>query len=203
MVNREEIINRVLGVIDELGGCGDVNVADNFPIASLLDEAGREVLLVAPVGVIDRVKSFKMSAHVARVDGTGEVELPNDFVRLVSFRMRGWHKAVYETIATTSRKYGRQFHRATRGGVAQPVVALCGNKLQYFSVLMDTAHIVEEANYVDYVQVDEDYPQSLIDVLVWLTAAKTLKVMSEGDVSKMAMEEYGRLITNLFERYGK
>lgn len=203
MANRTEIIDRVLGVIDELGGCDDTNIANNFPIASTLDQAGRELLMVAPVGVINRVKSFKDAAHIAKVDGTGEVELPDDFVRMVCFRMRGWHKGVYETIATTSRKYARQFHRTTRGGVAQPVVALCGNKIQYFSVLLDSAHIIESADYVDFTEVDEDYPSKLLDPLVWLTAAKALKVMSEYEASKMAMEEYERMINNLLVRYGK
>lgn len=203
MVNRTEVIKRVLSVIDELGGCSNENVANNYPIASTLDQAGRELLMIAPVGAINRVKSFKTSPHIAKVDGTGEIELPDDFVRMVSFRMHGWHKAVYETIATTSNKYARQFHRSTRGGVAQPVVALCGTKIQYFSVLLDSAHVVDEANYVDFSEVDEGYPSKLLDALVWLTAAKVLKIMSEYEASKMAMEEYERLVNNLFGRYGK
>ncbi|MEG0499495.1 MAG: hypothetical protein RR550_00055 [Rikenellaceae bacterium] len=203
MVDRTEIIRRVLGVIDELGGCGDTNVANDYPIASTLDQAGRELLMIAPVGAINRVKSFKTAPLTAKADGTGEVELPSDFVRMVSFRMYGWHKAVYETIATTSQKYARQFHRSTRGGVAQPVVALCGNKIQYFSVLLDSVHLMEEADYVDFMEVDATYPSKLLDALVWLTAAKTLKIMSEYEASKMAMEEYERLIGNLFGRYGK
>lgn len=202
-MNRTEIINKVLGVIDELGGCNGVNVANNFPVTTTLDQAGRELLLVAPVGVINRVRSFKSAVHVAKADGTGEVELPSDFVRMVSFRMNGWHKAVYETIATTSKKYARQFHRTTRGGVAQPVVALCGVKLQYFSVLLDSPHIIDEANYVDFIEVDETYPSKLTDPLIWLTAAKSLKIMSEYEASKMAMEEYERMLNNLFVRYGK
>lgn len=202
-MNRIEIINKVLAVIDELGGCNDVSIANNFPITTTLDQAGRELLLIAPVGVINRVKSFRGAPIVAKTDGTGEVELPSDFVRMVSFRMDGWHKSVYESVATTSKKYARQFHRATRGGVAQPVVALCGEKLQYFSVLRDTPHIINEANYVDFVEVDDNYPSKLTDPLVWLTAAKTLKVMSEYEASKMAMEEYERMLNNLLVRYGK
>ena len=200
---REEIIGRVLAVIDEFGSNVDINVALNYPIEAIIDQAGRELLMIAPVAVIDRVNSFKNATFVAKVDGTGEVELPSDFIRLVCFKMRGWHKGVYEAISTTSKKYARQFHRATRGGVANPIVALCGNKIQYFSVLVDSAHIIEVADYVDFKEVDGFYPEKLIDALVWLTASMSLKVMSEYEASKMAKEEYDRLIGNLFLRYGK
>lgn len=203
MENRKMIIDKVLTVIDELGGCDNVDFRGSFPVETTLDQAGREILLIAPVGAIDRCKSFKTFAHIVRVDGTGEVELPDDFVRMVSFRMRGWHRTVYETIATTSKKYARQFHRATRGGVAKPIVALCGGSVQYFSVTMDTAHVIEEANYVDYTKVDELYPAKLFDALVWLAAAKTLKVMSEYEASRTAMDEYERIINNLLVRYGR
>ncbi len=202
-MTRENIINEVLAIIDEVGGCGSVNIANNYPIDTLLEQAGREVLLIVPIGAIDRKKSFKSTLPTSREDGSGTVALPSDFVRLSSFRMRGWHKAVYETIATTSKKYAKQFHRATRGGVARPVVALLGDRVEYFSVLMDTTHIIEEAEYVHFTAVDDTYPERLTPLLTWLTAIMTLKVMGEYDAAKVANEEYERLLNSIYLNYGK
>lgn len=202
-MNRDEIIGKVLSVIDELGSNISMNMAVNYPISMLLDQAGREVLMVAPIAAINRKKSFRDSHTTAKEDGTGEVTLPNDFVRLISFKMRWWHRSVNEAISTTSSKYARQFHRATRGGMASPVVVICSDKIQYFSVPLDSEHLIEIADYIDFIEVDEKYPSKLLDALVWLTASMSLKVMSEYDASKMAMDEYERFIKNLYLNYGK
>ncbi len=202
-MTREEIIKEILNVIDEVGACDGVNIANNYPINTLLDQAGREVLLIAPIGAIERSKSFKSAELLSRDDGSGTVTLPNDFVRLFRFRMRGWHKSVTETIATTSKKYAKQFHRATRGGVARPIVALLGDKIEYFSVLMDTTPVIEEAEYVYFTSVDEEFPSKLRNALIWLTAVMTLKVMGEYDAAKIATEEYERLLNSIYLNYGK
>lgn len=203
MLSRDEIIRKVLSVIDELGNSVSIDATLNYPIANLLDQAGRDLLMVVPVGAINTKTTFNSASHKANADGTGEMVLPDDFVRLLCFKMRGWHRGVYHAISTNSNRYAKQFHRATRGGVAAPVVAISANRLEYFSVLLDAEHFVEVAEYVGFSEVDSTYPHKLVDVLIWLTAAMSLKVMSEYDASKLAMEEYERLLNNLYVNYGK
>ncbi len=201
-MTREEIINKILEVIDEMG-CSEQSVVNNYPIDTLLDQAGREVLLIAPIAAIDRYKSFKSEILSSRQDGTGTITIPADFVRLNKLRMRGWHKPVFETIATTSKKYAKQFHRATRGGVARPIVALWSDRVEYFSVLMDTTHIIDEADYVFFTAVEDDYPPKLVNALIWLTANSLFKVMGEYEMAKNAYEEYERILNSLYLNYGK
>lgn len=203
MLSRDEIIEKVLSVIDELGSSVSIDNTLNYPIANLLDQAGRDLLMIVPVGAINTKMTFNSAEHQANADGTGEVKLPDDFVRLICFKMKGWHRGVYHAISTNSNSYEKQFHRATRGGVASPIVAISANRLEYFSVTLDTEHFIEKADYIGFSEVDLSYPNKLIDVLIWLTAAMSLKVMSEYDASKFAMEEYERLLNNLYVNYGK
>ncbi len=202
-MTRDEIIERVLALIDESGGIYGGGVAANYPISTLLDEAAREVLMIAPLAAIDMIKNFKSTPPEPREDGSGTVVLPSDFIRIARFRMRGWHKSVIEAISTTSNKYSKQFHRATRGGVARPVVAIHGDKIEYFSVLMDTTHTIEEADYIGFSSVDENFPERLIPALCWLTANMTLKIMGELEAASEATKEYERTINSLYLNYGK
>lgn len=201
-MTRDEIKNKVLSVIDEVGGVDSTNIINEYPIDILLDQAGRELIMIAPVATLENTLDLDPELVIGNEDGAGVVILPDDFTRLVSLKMKGWCRAVHNTIAATSNKYAEQFHRTTRGGIANPVVALLSDRLEYFSLELGMEHELEEGKYISYSEVDEFYPQKLLNTLVWLTASMCLKTMSEYDAAKVTIEEYDRMLNNLFLSYG-
>ncbi len=88
-------------------------------------------------------------------DGTGYVRLPDDFMRLVIFKMTKWKRPVVEAISDTDPRYFPQKSRFSgiRGGVDKPVCALTtGNAskiLEFYSLAPgEEDNSVEKARYL-------------------------------------------------------
>lgn len=73
-------------------------------------------------------------------DGTGYVALPDDFMRLVIFKMNKWKRPVIFAISDTDPRYFLQKSRfvGVRGGVDKPVCAIttggAGKVLEFYSL---------------------------------------------------------------------
>ena len=99
-MTRKELINIVKTKVDELSPVDAeiqfINPMEDKPIDSfvdnLLDECAKEVLQKAPVSRLDGV-SENVEVH-ANKDGSGYIVLPDNFIRLLEFKMAGWKRAV-------------------------------------------------------------------------------------------------------------
>ena len=86
--------------------------------------------------------------------GTGEVTLPDDYLRMVMFKMSDWAHAVAGLISPESAMYHQQFSdiRGVRGNASRPVAALAtdmatGKKvIQFFSC--DSMDAKAELTYI-------------------------------------------------------
>ena len=88
-------------------------------------------------------------------DGTGYVTLPDDFMRLVIFKMNKWKRPVVEAISDTDPRYFLQKSRfvGIRGGTDKPVCAITTGEaskvLEFYSLPKgETDHGVEKARYL-------------------------------------------------------
>ena len=133
---REQIIAQALRCIDEIYPENNEANGPNFPLADFIDEAGKRVLLAAPLHTISSVKSLAECPLRPNTDGSGEIDLPGDFLRLARLRMDGWQRPVLVAIPEDHPLAARQYHPITRGGTAKPVALLThgSTKLSYFSV---------------------------------------------------------------------
>ena len=96
-------------------------------------------------------------------DGTGYVRLPDDFMRLVIFKMTKWKRPVVEAISDTDPRYFPQKSRFSgiRGGVDKPVCALTtGNAskiLEFYSLPPgETDKSVEKARYLPLPKIENN-----------------------------------------------
>lgn len=103
-------------------------------------------------------------------DTTGFVPLPDDFMRLLLFKMSDWAYAITDAITPDDPTYARQHSRygGVRGNSQRPVVAIVerpsGLALEFFSCKTQDAKI-ESAYYIPYPKMkpyqggDEDDPE--------------------------------------------
>ena len=133
-------------------------------IASKVIEGVRNIVTTASVEDLDGGNPFGDSVSWQRQRGgnyMGRILLPDDFLRLVIFKMSDWERAVYIPVLSGDAQYMRQFSRykGLRGNGQKPVVAIVkrseGLILEFFSS-KDTDATVEQAEYYGLPRIDRD-----------------------------------------------
>lgn len=128
-VTRKDIIERVKTCMEEItpqwDGTSEQTEGVNIEryINTVIDEQLRLLLLTAPVNLLTPNELKNNITPQPREDGSGRIELPDNFLRPVSLQMKGWKRSVTEFINASHPQYGLQFNPHTRGGIAKPVAA--------------------------------------------------------------------------------
>lgn len=135
-------------------------ISFNDIIYAKLTDAVRMVEMEAPLHLLEQGHQF--GENIVWSDGgKGWLILPDDFMRLVVFKMSDWHHSVSEAITQDDPKYSRQWSKwkGVCGNPEKPVVAIVnraeGNVLEFFSCNDDTA-TVEQAVYIPLPRIDLD-----------------------------------------------
>ena len=95
---RKYIITKALRCIDEVYPDDNDANGPHFPLEEFIDEAGRRVLLAAPLHVIPNRAALTECVLRPHTDGSGEIDLPDDFLKLARLRMEGWQRPVLAAI---------------------------------------------------------------------------------------------------------
>ncbi len=173
-------------------------------IGSKVEEAAGMVMAVAPVHVLDTALSdfstedLFWNAEVSPgATRSARVVLPDDFLRLVRFRMSDWERPVTEVITPEDPVYARQFSRfgGLRGCPQKPVCAVSrqssGIVMEIFSCRDDRAEVAD-ALYVRIPRVDRDggidIPERCYRAMVYQTAALTLSSLGDGNLASVMGE---------------
>lgn len=152
---------------------------DALPIServkSLYPEAMNAVRLIMPLSRLKASEMGEVTHEYNTQKGTGRIVLPSDYLRLASFKMRGWKRACRKAIDEGTEEYQFQLNRATRGGVTRPVVATIndGTELEYFSLPPGTApHEIETATYIKQAKdiASDEATEEEYNALVWWLA---------------------------------
>lgn len=125
-------------------------------IESKIEDAARIVTLKAPQYMLEKGEIIEggilWRSGIGR--GSGSILLPDDFLRLVIFKMSDWDYAVYDVITQDDPRYKMQFSRyeGIRGNPQKPIVAISssmlGQVLEFFSCMEgENAHI-EQGSYI-------------------------------------------------------
>lgn len=185
----EEIERDVRTAIDEnrtseqLITDGDVETLSlNDIIRSKIEEAVRRVETTAPVHYLEEGHVFG-DAIYWESNGSGWILLPDDFMRLVAFRMSDWERTCYMAISAGDPTYDLQSSRykGIRGNVQKPVCAIVnraeGKALEFYSCDSEEAY-VKRASYIPYPRMDEDdgidISERCYTAVVYTTAALVL-----------------------------
>lgn len=150
-------------------------------VEALAPDAAAEVVGAMPAEWLDTAIPLPLS-HTSGHDGSGRLLLPDDFMRLVAFRMEGWRRSVTETISPDSPTYRlqRQPVEALRGSDSRPVCALVreegGLWLEYYASRHKTPRRVEVALYQPLPAIDPfgaiNLPTRAFSLVVEKIAAK-------------------------------
>lgn len=133
-------------------------------IESKIEDAARVITRDAPVYLLDGGVSLGKAEGDTQVYSVnwfsrvglsgGWIDLPNDFLRLVTFQMSDWSRAVTEAITETHPLYAQQSSRyaGVRGCPQKPVVALVSSKgglsLEFYSCTAGEGVTVKKGEYI-------------------------------------------------------
>lgn len=122
-------------------------------VRSIHEAAGSELLddgLSIPLLKADGITTNV----VTNEDGSGYLPLPDDYMRLIIFKLTAWKRPVIEAISDTDPKYFLQKSKflGVRGGVDKPVCAITTGAeskiLEFYSVAPGATVTVEKAKYL-------------------------------------------------------
>lgn len=208
-MTREDLIRKVKVKIDEVSPFerDESNVialktpaeSDIKPvyeyIEQVMKDACNEALMLIPLYRIKPKQFHNTDVHI-----TGGVEyyngfikLPNDFLRLHSFKLQDWEREVSVAISTQNPMYKLQCNEFTKGKPYKPVCVLdervgVGMTLEFFSTA-DRTPLVQKALYVPQFD-DTDIQDSIADYFTIMTAARVFGCFGDEQREKMLLKEF-------------
>lgn len=165
-------------------------------IRSKIVEAVRRVETAAPVHFLEEGHDFGDAVYWADLE-SGWVLLPDDFMRLIAFRMSDWERTVYAAISVGDPLYAKQSSRykGIRGNVQKPVCAIVnraeGKALEFYSCNSEEAY-VSRASYLPYPHIDEDdgidISEKCFTAVIYTVAALVLTTYGEAEKASALTE---------------
>lgn len=145
--------------------------------------------------------------------GAGFIDLPQDFLRLVTFQMTDWLRPVTDVITEDSPLYALQSSRygGVRGNVQKPVVAIThsgngpsGMRLEFYSCTGGLGAVVKRARYIKVPTIGNDdkirISEKLYRAVVYRIASLTALEVGAGDLAaamlKTSMDLSGEEVTS-------
>ena len=189
----EQLVREAKVAIDEnvssapLAALGDLDTLTlDEIIRSKIEDAARLVEEGAAHHLLDAGKPFGASVEWESQEGygAGRVNLPSDFMRLVTFRMSDWYKPVTEAITEEHPLYLQQSSRyaGVRGNPERPVVAIVhgavGQVLEFYSCQAGPGVCVRTARYLPIPKIYKDGGKEYIDLCAKLERAVVYRLAS-------------------------
>lgn len=183
-----------------LAGLGDVDTLSlDDIIESKIAPAARIVETAAPVYLLDEGEPFGESIGWDSEPGygSGHVVLPMDFLRLVTFEMSDWSRAVTAVITEDDPLYAQQRSRypGIRGCPQKPVCAIVnrpiGMVLEFYSCTAGEDVFIRRARYIPMPKVAGgkiELCEKLKDAVVYYAAYMTALTVGEGDLGAAMLQ---------------
>lgn len=196
-MDRQAIIKKVQLKLDEITPYDSGEIVNDSFIDELLDDSAKTLQLKLP-GYLSAPVNMDIESGTDNGDGSGFIQLPDDYIRLVTFKMTEWLIAVTVPITEDNPKYNLQKNPYLRGKPNKPVLVIRNifdstskKILEYYSVLSN--HTIERAMYIQSM-VAELFPDELIDTLAYQTASDAYLIMEQPDMAKLAMAKVDEYI---------
>lgn len=191
-MERDIIIKKVLARLDEVSHAESIDLVPDPTISLLLDDGIDTFLLLVPNHLIkDHLYDFTGGNLVTYDHYTGYIALPENYLKLVKFRMHSWKRPVTEPIYSTSPEYRLQSNKYLRGTPDRPVAAILyapaefSQVVEYYSVSQND-HTCTEAQCVIKTTPD-DLQDSLTDPFSWFVASTVASVQGAEKAAQYAM----------------
>lgn len=197
---KAKFISRVLQIMNELGwddtgsnafiGSDKTKITEH--IESVFVDAWRKAVKVLPKYYFKTVDFSQNTLTGDIANGTGSIELPDDFYLLRLFKMKGWHKAVEVLYDSSDSIASIQSNEYTRGNIVRPVCVKNTNGvksvLEYYSLPKGFPHEVEAALYIpliDPLSEDTVLDEKLFIPLAYLCASQVFYIYEKPDIAKV------------------
>lgn len=162
-----------------------------------LTAAARVALLNAPLQNIGEGVEMAMPKGGIQWEsqpgyGMGAIQLPDDYLRLVTFQMTDWSRPVCEAITIDSPQYAMQRSRfpGVKGCPERPVVAVVtypvGLCLEFYSCRGGAKVAVKRARYLPTPEINNEkitLPERCYDGIVYLTASVVSGLRGDNDAA--------------------
>lgn len=168
----------------------------NDIIKSKIVEAVRRVHSSAPYYLLENGHNFGDALYWCDLE-SGFVLLPDDFMRLLVFKMDDWEQAVYTAISPDDPLYSQQHSRfkGIRGTAEKPICAIVvrpeGKALEFYSCKSEDA-MVSQAVYMPFPSIDKDggvdIAERCYDAVIYTAAALTLVTLGEDTRAKTLLD---------------
>lgn len=165
-------------------------------IRSCIPEAVRRVHIQAPVHMLESGHPLPDALYWERA-GSGHILLPDDFLRLIVFKMSDWERPVFAAITPDDPQYQKQSsrYRGLRGNPQKPVCAIVmrpeGLALEFYSCRDPKAYL-QQGLYLPRPQIDAyggiDICEPCYRAVVYLAAALTLHAIGEAQRAQVLTE---------------
>ncbi|MBQ7822760.1 MAG: hypothetical protein IJ338_01055 [Bacteroidaceae bacterium] len=166
-------------------------------IEAKLPEAIRQVLLSAPSGIIEAVPFDSTLLPQKKQDGSGMVHLPDDWMRMILFKMKGWNRAVTAFLTEEDPFSACQQNLFLRGGSSKPVCVVghaSDGRLALFYYSLPAyvrVHEIEQALYLPVPKAVDgtyDFPRRLMPEVCYMCAALVYDILGRPDMAAMMKE---------------
>lgn len=194
----EELVREVRIILDSNTSTSAL-IQKGDTITLSIDEIIRSRLLTAITWAVREAPYYRLGSgkpfggsiwwHRGEVGiGSGELLLPADFLRLVSFKISDWSRAATTPISDDDPRYHLQHSRfeGIRGSWERPVVAITqragGLVLEFYSCNEGESVYIEEAQYIPRPQINDNsvvLSSHLKDAVLYYTAYLVSTTLSE------------------------
>ena len=203
VVEVDELVRRVRIVLDEnktsdalLSNEDIETLSINELIRENLPRAARCVEESAPLYLLDSGIAFGSTIGWFGQTGIGAgvISLPDDFLRLIAFKMSDWDYAVTEAIQENSVEYQMQQSKyaGIRGNTQKPVVAIVqrptGLSLEFYSCKAGNNVTLSRARYIPVPKIVNGgigLSEKLIDAIVYYTGYLVAIIIGEVEQAKV------------------
>ncbi len=166
-------------------------------IDSILDECARDILLSHPLSKLPLTSIIP--TPIGQTDGSGLIQLPSDYLRLVSLQINGFKRDIVNLITPEDPLYKLQSNPFVRGSKSKPIAFLAQKVvggtprqvIHYFSLNIGDTHATEQFVYVALIPA-ENLNSYLLDGLGWLAASKALVALGSIPEGAKAMELFSQ-----------
>jgi hypothetical protein len=190
--------------MDEVSPFSTGEIVPDANIDGFLDGAADEILLKMPLQILNPTK-LPSGGLTSNGDGTGQIPVPSDYLRLHHFRMGEWRRDVVKTITISDPKYKLQQYTTTRGKPSRPVVvdmtitisASLYRVLRFFSVV--SSYSLDSAAYIKTLGAAfTTFPDNIASPMAYQVAGNIFLSQNRGDAAQAAFVKVNEFI-NLYQ----
>jgi len=195
MVTKDDIISKVKAIMNEIGEDNNESLLDEdiIKMDDYIESCIGDALSLVILNSTKPVNPKKCTTNAtSNGDGTGYVVLPDDFVKLISFRMSDWKRSVSEAFPLDSEKAKEQANVYSRGTKNKPVCVLSyspdGKKIiEYYSTSATSPSVsvfVYEASYDGSSDINLGSSEPTYYALCYMTASLVYSIFENPGTAK-------------------